>query len=264
MFKVGDKVFANGNKGTVIDVSGDFVTFRDEANFNNVTHKNNVSHDFQLDEWVEIDNEPVCIISKSGPIFTVVDLAGEKYEKHVSNLVKLRGVKPDCKSVITPVNLKPGDKVVRTKNNGFWVEATSSQGKYYNDTFTVKSLDSHTGSILLEELKGSFNIEHFKLVKSKDTIIMRNVIKYQVFDTQLNKVVNTFDTLKDAEDTSYRLNKNAINIGEEFENGNIAVKVENVDLVSEEVEVVIYHCGQPFYSSYDLGKFLREFKKCVQ
>ena len=93
---------------------------------------------------------------------------------------------------------------------------------------------------------------------------MRNVIKYQVFDTQLNKVVNTFDNLKDAENTLYRLNKSAINIGEEFENGNIAVKVENVDLVSEEVEVVIYHCGQPFYSSYDLGKFLREFKKCVQ
>ena len=200
MFKVGDKVLANGNKGTVVNVSGDFVTFRDEANFNNITHKNNVFHDFQIDEWVEIDNKPVCIISKSGPIYLVVDLMGEKYEKHVLNLVKLRGVKPDCKSVITP----------------------------------------------------------------KDTIIMRNVIKYQVFDTQLNKVVNTFDTLKDAEDTLYRLNKSAINIGEKFGNGTIAVKVENVDLVSEEVEVVIYCCGQPFYSSYDLGKFLREFKKCVQ
>lgn len=156
-----------------------------------------------------------------------------------------------------------GDKVVRTKINGFWAELTGSQGKNYDDTFTVKLLGEN-GDILLEELKGSFNIEHFKLVKPKDTIIMRNVIKYQVFDTQLNKVVNTFDTLKDAEDTLYRLNKSAINIGEEFENGNIAVKVENVDLVSEEVEVVIYHCGQPFYSSYDLSKFLREFKKCVQ
>ena len=170
----------------------------------------------------------------------------------------------DCKCVITQVNLKPGDKVIRNKINGFWAELTGSQGKNYDDTFTVKSLDTHTGSILLEELKGSFNIEHFKLVKPKETIIMRNVIKYQVFDTQLNKVVNTFDTLKDAEDTLYRLNKNAINIGEEFENGSIAVKVENVDLVFEEVEVVIHHCGQPFYSSYDLGKFLREFKKCVQ
>lgn len=200
MFKLGDKVFANGNKGTVIDVSGDFVTFRDEANFNNVTHKNKVSHDFQIGEWVEIDNEPVCIISKRGPIYVVDNLTDKRYEKHVSNLVKLRGVKPDCKCVITP----------------------------------------------------------------KDTIIMRNVIKYQVFDTQLNKVVNTFDTLKDAEDTLYRLNKSAINIGEKFGNGTIAVKVENVDLVSEEIEVVIYHCGQPFYSSYDLGKFLREFKKCVQ
>lgn len=260
MFKVGDKVIANGKKGTITSVSGDFVSVLYSSNTSDITHKNNVSHDFQLDEWVEIDNEPVCIISKSGPIFTVVDLAGEKYEKHVSNLVKMR----DCKCVITPVNLKPGDKVVRTKINGFWAELTGSQYKNYDDTFTVKSLNSHTGSILLEELKGSFNIEHFKLVKPKDTIIMRNVIKYQVFDTQLNKVVNTFDTLKDAEDTLHRLNKNAINIGEEFENGNIAVKVENVDLVSEEVEVVIYHCGQPFYSSYDLSKFLREFKKCVQ
>lgn len=153
MFKVGDKVFANGEKGTVISASGDFVSVLYDSNISNITHKDNVCHDFQLDEWVEIDN---------------------------------------------------------------------------------------------------------------DTIIMRNVIKYQVFDTQLNKVVNTFDNLKDAENTLYRLNKSAINIGEEFENGNIAVKVENVDLVSEEVEVVIYHCGQPFYSSYDLGKFLREFKKCVQ
>lgn len=158
---------------------------------------------------------------------------------------------------------KVGDKVVRTKINGFWAELTGSQYKNYDDIFTVKSLNGNR-NILLEELKGSFNIEHFKLVKPKDTIIMRNIIKYQVLDTQLNKVVNTFDTLKDAEDTLYRLNKNAINIGEEFENGNIAVKVENVDLVSEEVEVVIYHCGQPFYSSYDLSKFLREFKKCVQ
>lgn len=158
---------------------------------------------------------------------------------------------------------KVGDKVLRTKINGFWVELTGSQGKNYDDTFTVKSLGGD-GSILLEELKGSFDIEHFKLVKPKGTIIMRNVIKYQVFDTQLNKVVNTFDTLKDAEDTLYRLNKSAINIGEEFENGNIAVKVENVDLVSEKVEVIIYHCGQPFYSSYKLGKFLREFNKCVQ
>lgn len=156
---------------------------------------------------------------------------------------------------------KVGDKVVRTMFNGFWVESTRSQGKNYTDVFTVKSLDKNR-NILLEELKGSFNIEHFKLVKPKDTIIMRNVIKYQVFDTQLNKVVNTFDTLKDAEDTLYRLNKNAINIGEEFENGTIAVKVENVDLISEEVEVVIHHCGQPFYSSYDLGKFLQEFNKC--
>lgn len=259
MFKVGDKVFANSNKGIVTNVSDDFISFIDEANFTNTTHKDNVCHDFQLDEWVEIDNEPVCIISKSGPIFTVVDLAGDKYEKHVSNLVKMR----DCKSVITPVNLKPGDKVVRTMFNGFWVESTRSQGKNDTDLFTVKSLDENR-NILLEELKGTFNIEHFKLVKPKDTIIMRNVIKYQVFDTQLNKVVNTFDTLKDAEDTLYRLNKNAINIGEEFENGNIAVKVENVNLVAEKVEVVIYHCGQPFYSSYDLSKFLREFKKCVQ
>src|SRR5699024_5023038 len=119
-------------------------------------------------------------------------------------------------------------------------------------------------NLIFDELKGSYNSKYFELVKPKYTIIMRNIIKYQVFDTQLNKVVNTFDTLKDAEDTLHRLNKNAINIGEEFENGNIAVKVENVDLVSEEVDVVIYHCGQPFYSSYDLSKFLREFKKCVQ
>lgn len=260
MFKAGDKVVANGKKGTVTSASGDFVSVLYDPNISNMTHKDNVYHDFQLDEWVEIDNEPVCIISKSGPIFTVVDLAGEKYEKHVSNLVKM----PNCKCVITPVNLKPGDKVVRTKINGFWAELTGSQGKNYDDIFTVKSLVSHTGSILLEELKGSFNIEHFKLVKPKDTIIMRNIIKYQVFDTQLNKVINTFDTLKDAEYTLYRLNENAINIGEEFENGNIDVKVENVDLVDEKVEVVIYHCGQPFYSSYDLGKFLQEFKKCVQ
>lgn len=200
MFKVGDKVIANGKKGTITSVSGDFVSVLYSSNTSDITHKNNVSHDFQIGEWVEIDNEPVCIISKSGPIYLVVDLMGEKYEKHVSNLVKLRGEKPDCKCVIAP----------------------------------------------------------------KDTIIMRNVIKYQVFDTQLNKVVNTFDTLKDAEDTLYRLNKSAINIGEEFENSNIAVKVENVDLVAEKVEVVIHHCGQPFYSSYDLSKFLREFKKCVQ
>lgn len=237
MFKVGDKVIANGKKGTIISTSGDFVSVLYSSNTGDITHKNNVSHDFQLDEWV--------------------DLMGEKYEKHVSNLVKLR----DCKTVITPVNLKPGDKVIRTKIDGFWAELTGSQGKNYDDTFTVKSLVEN-GNVLLEELKGSFNIEHFKLVKPKDTIIMRNVIKYQVFDTQLNKVVNTFDTLKDAEDTLHQLNKNAINIGEEFENGNIAVKVENVDLVSEEVEVVIYHCGQPFYSSYDLGKFLQEFNKC--
>ena len=158
---------------------------------------------------------------------------------------------------------KVGDKVIRTKIDGFWAELTGSQGKNYDDTFTVKSLVEN-GNVLLEELKGTYISKYFKLVKPKDTIIMRNVIKYQVFDTQLNKVVNTFDTLKDAENTLHRLNKNAINIGEEFENGNIAVKVENVDLVAEKVEVVIYRCGQPFYSSYDLGKFLQEFKKCVQ
>lgn len=158
---------------------------------------------------------------------------------------------------------KVGDKVIRTKIDGFWVELTGSQGKNYDDTFTVKSLVEN-GNVLLEELKGTYISKYFELVKPKDTIIMRNVIKYQVFDTQLNKVVNTFDTLKDAEDTLYLLNKSAINIGEEFENGNIAVKVENVNLISKEVEVVIHHCGQPFYSSYDLGKFLREFKKCVQ
>lgn len=259
MFKVGDKVFANSNKGVVTYVSGDFISFIDEANFTNTTHKDNVYHDFQLDEWVEIDNEPVCIISKSGPIFTVVDLASEKYEKHVSNLVKMR----DCKCVITPVNLKPGDKVVRTSLDGLWETVCKIININVEDSLTVKKVLTD-GSLIFDKLPGSFDNTLFKLVKPKDTIIMRNVIKYQVFDTQLNKVVNTFDTLKDAEDTLHRLNKNAINIGEEFENGNIAVKVENVDLVAEEVEVVIYHCGQPFYSSYDLGKFLREFKKCVQ
>lgn len=263
MFKVGDKVVANGEKGTVISASGDFVSVLYDSNISNMMHKDNVYHDFQLDEWVEIDNEPVCIISKSGPIFTVVDLAGEKYEKHVSNLVKTRYTKPDCKCVITPGNLKPGDKVVRTELDCFWNTSCNESGICNSEPLIIKHVDTY-GNLIFDELKGSYISEYFELVKPKDTIIMRNVIKYQVFDTQLNKVVNTFDTLKDAEDTLHRLNKNAINIGEEFENGNIAVKVENVDLVSEEVEVVIHHCGQPFYSSYDLGKFLREFKKCVQ
>ncbi|QHJ72873.1 hypothetical protein [Proteus phage 2207-N35] len=239
MFKVGDKVIANGKKGTIISTSGDFVSVLYSSNTGDITHKNNVSHDFQLDEWV--------------------DLMGEKYEKHVSNLVKLR----DCKTVITPVNLKPGDKVIRTNVDVFWNTSCNESGICNSEPLIIKHVDTY-GNLIFDELKGSYISEYFELVKPKDTIIMRNIIKYQVFDTQLNKVVNTFDTLKDAEDTLYRLNKSAINIGEEFENGNIAVKVENVDLVSEEVEVVIHHCGQPFYSSYDLGKFLREFKKCVQ
>lgn len=201
MFKVGDKVvYGDIYKCVINKVIDEFVDILYENGSFDRVHFTQVSHDFQIGEWVKIDNEPVCIISKRGSIYVVDNLTDKRYEKHVSNLVKLRGEKPDCKSVITP----------------------------------------------------------------KETIIMRNVIKYQVFDTQLNKVVNTFDTLKDAEDTLYRLNKSAINIGEKFGNGTIAVKVENVDLVSEEVEVVIYRCGQPFYSSYDLGKFLREFKKCVQ
>lgn len=158
---------------------------------------------------------------------------------------------------------KVGDNVVRTDLDCFWNINCEESGIRNNNSLIIKHIDT-SGNLIFDELKGSYMSEYFELVKPKDTITLRNVIKYQVFDTQSNKVVNTFDTLKDAEDTLYRLNKNAINIGEEFENGNIAVKVENVDLVSEKVEVVIYHCGQPFYSSYDLGKFLLEFKKCVQ
>lgn len=154
---------------------------------------------------------------------------------------------------------KVGDKVIRTDINDFWKGVLLRQNKEKRVVFTVKGIDEN-GQLALIGLNGSFCPDGFAKIKPK----LRNIIKYQVFDTQLNKPVTTFDTLEEAEEKVNKLNKVSINIGEEFENGNIAVKVENVDLVSEEVEVVIYHCGQPFYSSYDLGKFLREFKKCVQ
>lgn len=142
---------------------------------------------------------------------------------------------------------------------GDYVTLVNKGCKFGPDGFNINSMviDNvmKNGCVTIKGVRGSYNTELFKRIP-----IPRHTIQYSVYDNVSGKVLETFNSEKEAIEKCETLNEVSINIGDIFKHYT-GITVEVINSTLEETEVMLEIAGSVYYSKYDNQQFLKEFAK---